>query len=802
MKKFILFFILLILWGCGADLDLINPETNFSQSTLDNLSINLSDEKGVLNFTISNNSEKNLFIYVSDLPLPDLEKDLFKITNGNEFIPYVGKMVTRIDSVDNWVFLESNSSITYNVNLDNFYDVKEPDYYEIYYDSIVSILNSYGNVEYLNLVSDSITTYITHTLKSVPERITCSSSQINLLNRGKNIGSDMTKGTKAYLAKKGADAYYKRWFGAVTTTRLNHVKDGFQKTDTSFGKGWEYSCEDKTTNSGCNGYAAWVYKNQPYKVWVCMNYYEGTSDDNRGTLMVHEASHWNVNFGSEDYGYGYDTGVNLAKSDPDKAVNCANNIEYYTWETYKLAPDDDPNPPDPPSTSNSLFIQNYMRLDDQLFSENGKYKFKLRSNGNIVLNEVGVKNLWRSGTADKGATILRMQKDGNLVLYNANHKPLWASNTNGKNVAKLQVLNTGKVVLKNNNGNIIWSIPNNDSDSSDPVEQVAIFGNINFQGYRVDLEAGRHYDLEDLKALGSPNDSISSIKVVQGFKAIVYQHHHFQGTSYEIIDDISDLRSLNFNDEISSIIIRHKDDDPDPPDEDWSFVVAGDTRTNDSAHRSVLKAIKNNTPNYELYLNSGDVVDDGTNSNQWNTFTNALNSILGSGWKNKYLACPGNHDKVNSGGLTNWRKYLPKQANYGTSGKYFSFKYKNATFLILDADGNKNTQATFIKNILANVNTTWIFAIWHYPTLYDQWINPLINAKFDGVFNGHSHIYDRTEKGNYFKTIVGTGGAPLSGNDPYGYLECKVTGNKMTVKFIKASSGQVLDSKTYTANNK
>ena len=41
----------------------------------------------------------------------------------------------------------------------------------------------------------------------------------------------------------------------------------------------------------------------------------------------------------------------------------------------------------------------------------------------------------------------------------------------------------------------------------------------------------------------------------------------------------------------------------------WKFVVYGDTRSDDSAHRSVLSSIAQNTPDYRFIINVGDVID-------------------------------------------------------------------------------------------------------------------------------------------------------------------------------------------------
>ena len=802
-KKLIMLVLVLILSSTTCD-DSMDPggidpgSFMFNSRSNELISVELIeqyDDTGIM-VQFTNNSDEVISIFNPDIPGPFLGKDLFNVTTDSIQSLYIGKLAMYKESGSmSWTVFMPGSTEQFSVDLSRGYDFPIIGYYNVKYSSYITIRRETGENEAHYISSPSIALEV-HTPVFYREDSSppCNSSQTNKINQGVNHAKPKTQNAINYLAAKKADSYYVKWFGQYDASRFNKVQTGYSKIKDALNKNITQLCP-----SSCSGYTAYVYKNRPYEINWCWNVISNMSTAYIGETAIHEASHWNITMGTDDHVYGQSGSMNLAKTNPNNAVSNADNVCFYPYDIPN-APTD-PVDPDPIS-GDSLLVNKSMNLNDQILSANKKYKFKLRSNGQIVLNEIGVKTLWRSGTANKGGTILWMQGDGNLVLYNANHKPLWASNTVGKPVVKLQVLDTGKAVLKGKSGNIIWSVPGNTPDPPDPVEQVAIFGDINFQGYRVDLEAGRHYDLEDLKSMGSPNDSISSIKVASGFKAIVYQHHHFGGTYYEIINDVNDLRTMNFNDEISSIIVRHKDDDPDPPEtENWTFVVAGDTRTNDSAHRSVLKAIKNNSSNYEIYINSGDVVADGTNSGQWNTFTNAQNSVFGSAWKNKYLSCPGNHDKVqSSSGLTNWRKYLPKQANYGNKGKYFKYVHKNVTFYILNADGDKDAQANFIKN--NKPNTTWTFAVWHYANSYNQWISALNGVKFDGIFHGHQHIYERREKGSYFQTIVGTGGAPLGSNNVYGYLECSVKGNKMTVRYIKASSGQVLDSKTYTANNK
>jgi len=86
-----------------------------------------------------------------------------------------------------------------------------------------------------------------------------------------------------------------------------------------------------------------------------------------------------------------------------------------------------------------------------LQSPNGKFKFILQADGNLVLYE-GKKALWSSETNGKSAKKLVMQSDGNLVLYSPNG-PVWATNTSGNPGAYLVLQDDGNLVIYR----AIWS---------------------------------------------------------------------------------------------------------------------------------------------------------------------------------------------------------------------------------------------------------------------------------------------------------------------------------------------------------
>ncbi len=278
----------------------------------------------------------------------------------------------------------------------------------------------------------------------------------------------------------------------------------------------------------------------------------------------------------------------------------------------------------------------------------------------------------------------------------------------------------------------------------------------------------------------------------------------------------------------------------------WKFIVYGDSRKNDDKHRLVLQAMKKNTPEYRFIISTGDLVTRGPLTNEWEAWQAAVDEVLGGTGQNeippKYMAVPGNHDRVPGEGEKNWAKYLPGQQRYGNGGKYFFFDYQDARIVILDcSDTTSDSQKTMLLAAIKNEPKKWLFVFWHNP-IFDfgpkkyeakidhEWGVPLYEHGCDIIFAGHAHYYARTKKLKLNGTknppvdklrgtvqcVTGGGGAPLrafdlkkSGNEylleknisEYGYTECTVDSNRVTLRHI-LTDGSVFDEATFVPNPK
>ena len=129
--------------------------------------------------------------------------------------------------------------------------------------------------------------------------------------------------------KVGNNATYRLWFGVYTMRRARQVKSVLKKSRNKIARS---SVRYNFRGSECDSdtYAYTSYRSRT--VWLCDAYVQdptycrtgGTSKE--GTL-VHEWTHAGAD--TEDYVYGVADSQELARDEPDKAVDNAENFEFY-----------------------------------------------------------------------------------------------------------------------------------------------------------------------------------------------------------------------------------------------------------------------------------------------------------------------------------------------------------------------------------------------------------------------------------------------------------------------------------------
>lgn len=214
------------------------------------------------------------------------------------------------------------------------------------------------------------------------------------------------------------------------------------------------------------------------------------------------------------------------------------------------------------------------------------------------------------------------------------------------------------------------------------------------------------------------------------------------------------------------------------PGEPFSFVLFGDTRTDLAAHSQLASAIK--AEGVDFYINSGDLVSDGSNESNWGPFFEAEGELMA---EIAMFPVVGNHDEDN-GNLDIYERLFAPPTESSGKESYYAFSYGNTRFIVID---NKASQTWSLNLDLTQKN--WALAemdaaaadpqIEHaFVMLHEgpyssksgrsgDWVirgmrDDMKSKGVDFVFSGHDHYYERGQADNGLGYIIsGGGGAPL-----------------------------------------
>lgn len=119
-----------------------------------------------------------------------------------------------------------------------------------------------------------------------------------------------------------------------------------------------------------------------------------------------------------------------------------------------------------------LLANESMTTNQYLASTDGRFRFYLQSDGNLVLRVVTTgQSLWSSGTNGKGGVRLNMQSDGNLVLRNSRNSSVWSTKTNGTGGVRFVLQTDGNAVIYTSANRPVWATgtPQPVADTTRPV---------------------------------------------------------------------------------------------------------------------------------------------------------------------------------------------------------------------------------------------------------------------------------------------------------------------------------------------
>ncbi|MCD6531011.1 metallophosphoesterase [bacterium] len=243
--------------------------------------------------------------------------------------------------------------------------------------------------------------------------------------------------------------------------------------------------------------------------------------------------------------------------------------------------------------------------------------------------------------------------------------------------------------------------------------------------------------------------------------------------------------------------------------EPFKFVAFGDNRSNHDDHQAVVDAI-DAEPDVRFVLNVGDLVSDGSSTDDWEMFFTVEQDLLAD---HIVMIARGNHDLSYYPWDDDPLEVLFDFENYG------SFDYGDVHFVWLNTEDDLDTQTTWLIYNLAlardNPAIHWIVVWLHRPPfsagnhgnnddVRDAFVSVFKRFGVSVVFAGHDHDYERSlPVGGTIYIVTGGGGAPLydvgiGENTAFSLttLEyCLVEVDSLTMRILaKNPDGEVIDS--------
>jgi hypothetical protein len=183
------------------------------------------------------------------------------------------------------------------------------------------------------------------------------------------------------------------------------------------------------------------------------------------------------------------------------------------------------------------------------------------------------------------------------------------------------------------------------------------------------------------------------------------------------------------------------------------FAIFGDSRfwSNYWETTRLPQHLLSRTPEFTLHM--GDLVGNGLQYRQWPAHFRRFESVSS---RVPMFAARGNHERDGSGDPEN--DWFAKYHELPGGEPYSSFDWGNSHFAIVSYT-HISKCASFLDADLGATNKKWKFVAFHYPVYCTGYESPSDNRKVSGnpeleaifdkhrvdmVFNGHTHIYERT----------------------------------------------------------
>lgn len=299
-------------------------------------------DRVIVTITLTNVSSHPVRLLGWYAPADELEEDLFSVSIGDQPVQFYGPHYKRpAPEPSDFLNLPAGKSVTRDVDLTGFYDLSKSGDYTVRYAATLSQSTAQGLVP---IASNDVSLWIEGRLDNVappPPQFFAPPGSSSLLSTYSKCDATQQATVASALAEASnyanaavtylggaasATPRYTTWFGAFSNAGWNTAKSHYAAIKNA------YDTQTINFDCGCRKkYYAYVYPTQPYTIYLCSVFWNAplTGTDSKGGTIIHETSHFNVVAGTDDWAYGQTNAKSLAISDPSKALDNADNHEYF-----------------------------------------------------------------------------------------------------------------------------------------------------------------------------------------------------------------------------------------------------------------------------------------------------------------------------------------------------------------------------------------------------------------------------------------------------------------------------------------
>jgi len=348
-----------LLGACGAPADSAEELAAEQSAVSGDIAVSLSASKSSLGanedvavkvtFTNVSSSPVRLLKWV--VPGADsIQEGLFEVTRNGEPVEYIGPHIKRpAPGAEEFVTLAPGESLSGIAPVSGQYDLSESGSYTVRFAAERALEQHHTALtKAAQLDSNLVNLWIEGRASGQPEvqaqgtvsaaglafSGACTSTEQSSITTALSNARTYSTNASNYLnGISSGTTRYTTWFGAFSSTNLGTARTHFNNIKNAMANA------AIVVDCSCTSSAyAYVYPASPYKIYVCNAFWSApmTGTDSKAGTLVHEMSHFNVVAATDDHAYGQSAAKNLAISSPTRALDNADNHEYFAENTPSL----------------------------------------------------------------------------------------------------------------------------------------------------------------------------------------------------------------------------------------------------------------------------------------------------------------------------------------------------------------------------------------------------------------------------------------------------------------------------------